>query len=52
MVATTSPPNDPANKNEIMNSRNKSNDASANLLCSNFALMTRKLKATAMPIAK
>lgn len=49
-VATTRPPNEPANKNDIITRRAVSRVASAYLLRSNLYLMMRKLNATAIPI--
>ena len=51
-VATTRPPKEPANKNEIIARRVTSSSPSAYRLRSNLTLIIRKLKATAAPITR
>lgn len=51
-VATTRPPKEPANKNEIIVRRVTSSIPSAYRLRSNLTFMIRKLKATATPIIR
>ena len=49
-VATTRPPNEPANKNEMIANVAISSMASGYLACSSFHLIMRKLNATAIPM--